>query len=170
MTYSQTVKEGEPCFDYGKDKDGNNYLNVNGEIYKNNKNIFSLIYPVGSIYMSVNSTNPKNLFGGTWVPWGSGRAPVGINTSDNDFKTAEQTGGEKTHTLSLAEMPRHNHEFTYNNSNTCGFTSYAHGTGGYGEQKSDKSLGFNNLSYTGGDKAHNNLQPYITCYMWKRTA
>ena len=39
MTYSQTVKEGEPCFDYGKDKDGNNYLNVNGEIYKKNEKL-----------------------------------------------------------------------------------------------------------------------------------
>lgn len=170
VTYSQTVKEGEPCFDYGKDKNGNNYLNVNGNIYKNNKNIFSLIYPVGSIYMSANSTNPKNLFGGTWVAWGSGRVPVGINTSDDDFKTVEKTGGEKTHTLSLAEMPRHTHDFTYNNSNTCGFSSYAHGTNDYGEQRSDESLGFNNIAYTGGDKAHNNLQPYITCYMWKRTA
>lgn len=170
VTYSQTVKEGEPCFDYGKDKNGNNYLNVNGNIYKNNKNIFSLIYPVGSIYMSANSTNPKNLFGGTWVAWGSGRVPVGINTSDDDFKTVEKTGGEKKHTLSLAEMPRHTHDFTYNNSNTCGFSSYAHGTNDYGEQRSDESLGFNNIAYTGGDKAHNNLQPYITCYMWKRTA
>ena len=117
-----------------------------------------------------NSTNPKNLFGGTWVAWGSGRVPVGINTSDDDFKTVEKTGGEKTHTLSLAEMPRHTHDFTYNNSNTCGFSSYAHGTNDYGEQRSDESLGFNNIAYTGGDKAHNNLQPYITCYMWKRTA
>ena len=127
--------------------------------------------PVGKIRLQTTNTNPATFLGfGTWVQWGAGRVPVGINTSDKDFKTAEQTGGEKTHTLSLAEMPRHTHEFTYNNSNTCGFNSYAHGTNNYGEQKSDKSLGFNNISYTGGDKAHNNLQPYITCYMWKRVA
>jgi hypothetical protein len=145
-------------------------LNITGILKNNNKTILDLTYPIGSIYLSIKNTNPSSLFGGTWVAWGSGRVPVGINTSDDDFKTVEKTGGEKTHTLSLAEMPRHTHDFTYNNSNTCGFSSYAHGTNDYGEQRSDESLGFNNIAYTGGDKAHNNLQPYITCYMWKRTA
>lgn len=54
--------------------------------------IFNLIYPVGSIYISVVATNPSTYFGGTWVAWGSGRVPVGINTSDSDFKTVEKTG------------------------------------------------------------------------------
>lgn len=145
-------------------------LNINGILKNNNKTILDLTYPIGSIYLSIKNTNPSSLFGGIWEAWGSGRVPVGINTSDDDFKTVEKTGGEKTHTLSLAEMPRHTHDFTYNNSNTCGFGSYAHGTNDYGEQRSDENLGFNNIAYTGGDKAHNNLQPYITCYMWKRTA
>ncbi len=54
--------------------------------------IFKLIYPVGSIYLSVKKTNPGTLFGGTWVSWGSGRVPVGVNTNDSDFKTVERTG------------------------------------------------------------------------------
>lgn len=70
---------------------------------------FDTIYPVGSIYMSVNATNPSELFGGTWVAWGSGRVPVGVDTSDSDFSTIEKTGGKKTHELSINEMPSHTH-------------------------------------------------------------
>lgn len=57
--------------------------------------ILDIIYQVGSIYMSVNSTNPTNLFGGTWVAWGAGRVPVGIDTSQTEFASVEKTGGEK---------------------------------------------------------------------------
>ena len=54
-----------------------------------NKSLIDLVYPVGSIYMSVNNTNPTSLFGGTWVAWGSGRVPIGVNTSDSDFNAVE---------------------------------------------------------------------------------
>ena len=50
-------------------------------------NIVDIIYPVGSIYLSVNSVNPSTLFGGTWEAWGSGKVPVGVDTSDTDFDT-----------------------------------------------------------------------------------
>lgn len=126
--------------------------------------IGNALYPVGSIYMSVNNTNPSTFFGGTWVSWGAGRVPVGVDTNDTDFATVEKTGGEKTHTLTVSEMPSHKHtveaigtgttqqELTaFNAGKTSGIDSYA-GT-----------------DYTGGGQAHNNLQPYITCYMWKRT-
>ena len=126
--------------------------------------IGNALYPVGSIYMSVNNTNPSTFFGGTWVSWGAGRVPVGVDTNDTDFATVEKTGGEKTHTLTVSEMPSHKHtveaigsgttqqELTaFNVGTTSGIDSYA-GT-----------------DFTGGGQAHNNLQPYITCYMWKRT-
>lgn len=51
---------------------------------------FSAIYPVGSIYMSVNNTSPASLFGGTWQSWGSGRVPISVNTSDSEFSTVEK--------------------------------------------------------------------------------
>lgn len=65
---------------------------LTGNLTINDKTIFDLIYPVGSIYMSVNSTNPTNLFGGTWITWGQGRVPVGISTSGT-FNSVEKTGG-----------------------------------------------------------------------------
>ena len=126
--------------------------------------IGNALYPVGSIYMSVNNTNPSTFFGGTWEAWGAGKVPVGVDANDTDFATVEQTGGEKTHTLTVSEMPSHKHtveaigsgttqqELTaFNVGTTSGIDSYA-GT-----------------DFTGGGQAHNNLQPYITCYMWKRT-
>ena len=60
------------------------------------QSVAGAIYPVGSIYMSVSPTNPSEYFGGTWVAWGSGRVPVGLNTSDTNFNTVEKTGGAST--------------------------------------------------------------------------
>ena len=78
------------------------------------------MYPVGSIYMSTSGTNPSSFLGGTWVAWGSGRVPVGVNTSDGNFNTIEKTGGESSHTLTVAEMPSHTHTFTGNSVTTGG--------------------------------------------------
>lgn len=122
--------------------------------------IVDLIYPIGSIYISISNTNPSTLFGGTWASWGAGKVPVGVNTSDTDFSTVEKTGGEKTHTLTLAEIPSHNHGYI-----------------AFGDEGSNSwvASGSKYKEYTttttskGGGQAHNNLQPYITCYMWKRT-
>ena len=59
--------------------------------------------------MSTVNTNPSNYFGGTWVAWGSGRVPVGVNTGDSNFSTVEKTGGASTHTLTAAQIPAHTH-------------------------------------------------------------
>ena len=124
-------------------------------------------YPVGSIYVSIKNTNPNSLFGGTWVSWGSGRVPVGVNTSDSNFNTVEKIGGEKTHTLIQKELPA---SLSFK-TNDIGFLVYGEGTA-EGEEVGTP-FGSNttlNLTNIGGGRAHNNLQPYITCYMWKRTA
>ncbi len=121
------------------------------------------IYPVGSIYMSTVNKNPETYFGGTWVSWGSGRVPVGVNSNDTDFNTPEKTGGEKTHKLTIDEMPSHNHTF----QNKKWSMQQLNGDwGAHLITGKDPDL----IENTGGDKSHNNLQPYITCYMWKRTA
>lgn len=169
--------------------------------------LLALIYPIGSIYMSVNDTNPATFLGGTWVRWGQGRVPVGVKEDDDDFKTPEKEDGEKKHQLTIDEMPNHRHlgqytktrtytthaqtptdppsqaievyqgtrevEVQYNvvkdNVSTTEF--YTSGSGPINDIfYSEKVTSTYGVADNGGDIAHNNLQPYITCYMWKRTA
>lgn len=72
----------------------------------------NLIYPVGSIYTSTDSTNPGTKFGGTWTAYGAGQTLVGVDPGQTEFATVQQTGGQKTHTLTTAQMPNHTHTFT----------------------------------------------------------
>lgn len=82
------------------------------------------MYPVGSIYLTVDALfDPSHFFGGTWVQWGQGRMPISVNTADADFNSAEKTGGAKTVALSTSHLPVHKH--TINNS-----TSHTHAPGG----------------------------------------
>lgn len=74
-----------------------------------NSELLSLVYPVGSIYTSVNNTNPGSFLGGTWVSFGAGRTLIGVNSSDNDFSASQKTGGAKQVTLSTDQMPSHTH-------------------------------------------------------------
>lgn len=130
------------------------------------------LYPVGSIYTNAAvATNPGTLLGfGTWVAYASGRVLVGFDSGQTEFDTVEETGGAKTHTLTVAEMPTHSHGLT-GTSNGDFMGMVGGGQGGWGI-----AGGTNNNIYraiiqnNGGGGAHNNLQPYITVYMWKRTA
>jgi hypothetical protein len=141
-------------------------------------------YPVGSIYMNASdSTNPATLLGfGTWVAFGAGKVPVGIDAGDTDFDAAEETGGAKTHTLDLDEMPSHRHGGIQpsgsagSNSNGFDVDNPNSGDDTQGSQKFTKYAGGLGstvdgiLTSAGATQAHNNLQPYIVVYMWKRTA
>ena len=121
------------------------------------------IYPVGSIYINAGvATNPGTLLGfGTWTAFGTGRTIVGVDSSDTDFDTVRETGGAKTHQLTISELPAHTHNVTMSTSDSDNdFLSEGNNTG---------TSTFTTTS-TGGDQAHNNLQPYITAYMWRRTA
>lgn len=153
--------------------------------------IFNAIYPVGTIHMSVTNVNPATQFGGTWVAWGSGRVPVGVDGAQTEFDTVEETGGEKTHVLTATEMPQHLHTMNHDHSNvnlpvtTISDATVANaairttqvgtvGTRPSGSTTTNTAINIpsytGNTGQTGGNGAHNNLQPYITCYMWKRTA
>lgn len=128
-----------------------------------------LAYPVGSVYINASvATNPATLLGfGTWVAFGAGRVPVGIDSSDTDFDTAEETGGAKTHTLTTSEMPAHTH------TTTIGTASGGSAPGAL-ENRLENRIPVGGVNYTssstGGGQAHNNLQPYIVVHMWTRTA
>lgn len=136
-----------------------------------NNNVFSLldlVYPVGSIFMTVNNINPASYIENTsWVLWGSGRVPVGVDTSQTEFNIVEKTGGEKTHTLTENEIPAHIHTVhdTYPvvqaPIGVVGGSNYIHKI-----DEVDSLL--RTTSSVGSGESHNNLQPYITCYMWKR--
>ena len=160
------------------------------------------VYPIGAIYMSADNTDPSELFGGTWVRWGAGRVPVSVSEQDTNFNTVEKTGGASAVTLSMTQIPAHNHTVPRHThtataapagahthhvqrwqatSSTSGGTRYlAQGdidntstTSSAGEHTHDIVVGMSKDSQTGntgGSAAHSNLQPYITCYMWKRTA
>ena len=143
--------------------------------------VLKKVYPIGSIYISVASTAPGTLFGfGTWTAFGAGKVMVGIDSEDEDFDTAEETGGAKTHTLTTTEMPAHTHKLYANNeapsvhnntpnSNSPDFASNE-GRMTYAYWGSSSSKKFTAIETVGGGGAHNNLQPYIVVYMWKRTA
>lgn len=145
-------------------------INTTGGQYQvNGTNIFNLIYPVGSIYINANtSANPSTYLGiGTWSRYGEGRVIVSQNSSDSQFDGLNETGGAKTHTLTINEMPSHNHGGIFPSGASGGFSQAFDvdnpGTGAdLGSQKF--------TTYTGGGQAHNNLQPYIVAYVWRRTS
>lgn len=142
---------------------------LDAEIFNPPKSFYNELHPVGSIYMSVNSINPSKLFPGTsWAEWGKGRVPVGVDTSQAEFNTVKKTGGSKTVTLTVDQMPSHTHKVP--KPEWYGIKTDA--DTGFGMLKTknpikDGSDGFVSAS-AGGGKAHSNLQPYITCYMWVR--
>ena len=147
--------------------------------------LFNMMYPVGSIYMSASLSTAaavNNTLPGTWQVWGSGRVPVGVDTSQTEFNSVGKTGGEKTHKLTVAEMPSHNHSTSgnlgYDSSIGCSrakvstsggdrYTFVGDGTSSAGSS----GLAFNPATNNNGSNGyHNNLQPYITCYMYKRVS
>lgn len=138
--------------------------------------ILDNVYPVGSIYMNVNSTNPGTLFGGTWEQI-QGRFLLGMSSS----YPAGSQGGEAEHTLSTNEMPAHSHNFSYHdtdgNKSWSGNSVTRIGTAYPEDLGVDMALGANwgsrgylTLDNIGGNQAHNNMPPYLSVYIWKRTA
>lgn len=127
------------------------------------------IYPVGSIYMSVNSVDPGTLFGGTWERI-RGRFLLAASTPDG--YEAGKTGGEATHTLTVDEIPSHAHDTT--KTPTWPTEIQYDGEWGILYDASDKTFPHTDwmwrTSEAGGSKPHNNMPPYLAVYMWKRVA
>lgn len=156
------------------------------------------MYPVGSIYISVNNVNPSTYFGGTWEAFGTGKTLVGVDTNDTDFNTVQKTGGVKTnsytpagtinnHALTINELPNVTGDAWANfvchqdGSTSSGVLSYEYGgksgafTSGdrlpFGHIKINFGSGWgHNHGWTGTAANISTVQPYVTVYMWKRTA
>ena len=193
-TYIKTLKEDNGDITYPQTKAGavllNNGSDLETELSQyvtaediastaavDYSEILSRIYPVGSIYMSATLSTAAQVnatLGGTWVAWGAGRVPVGVDTTQTEFDVVEETGGEKTHTLVNSELPKIEGTLphtAYGETKISGAFSFTSGSvSSYEGANSNTS---NNRIYKlsfGNNTAHNNLQPYITCYMYKRTA
>lgn len=162
-TYNVDLAKGVPIiyFDRKKQSVGINcFPKKEGNLEINGKTIFDMVYPVGAIYISASEVNPSVLFGGTWEQV-QDRFLLGAGSSYQ----AGSTGGEATHTLTIDEMPRHNHEI--DNLNASGnptpyMTVQAQDKKGYG--------GNVQTMFAGGSQPHNNMPPYLAVYIWKRVS
>ena len=162
-----------PVFDWSK-----NDFNFNVPVKLNGKNIIDVIYPVGSIYMSVKQNSPASLFGGSWEQI-EGRFLLGVGTpaannsnwfgelnmaKDDPYGWVEARGGQFHHVLTTSEIPPHNHSLHFS-KNVGPYANPPLGDGG--TEWGGKS---NTISNTGGGQAHNNMPPFYTVYMWKRVS
>ena len=157
-----------------------------------------LIYPVGSIRMTVDPANATTFLGGTWELWGEGRVPVGVDANDRELCDPEMEGGAKTVTLTTANMPSHNHALSSGTATAAEAAAHTHqaaagtykvGSGSGSNYKYLTNDGTTGPATTGsggahthtvtlsgstGSKgsgtAHSNMQPYITCYFYKRVS
>lgn len=121
--------------------------------------LLDLVYPVGSIYLSVGSTAPSTLFGGTWTQI----KDTFLLGSGDDYDLGD-TGGEATHTLTIAEMPSHDHVLRasyYSSGGVAETVSYGSQTTGGADYACESR---------GGGQAHNNMPPYLVVSIWKRVS
>lgn len=130
------------------------------------KGLMQLVFPIGSTYITQEDTNPSTILGfGTWERL-KGKVCLGLDEDDEDFNTIGNTGGEKTHTLTINEIPTHNHgalggENFVSNKGDRGGANITTGSEGY--SLSSKTAD------AGRDQPHNNMQPYeVVGYMWIR--
>lgn len=130
------------------------------------------IYPVGHIYLSLSETSPATLFGGTWE-----KIEDRFLLAAGSTYAAGSTGGEATHTLTIEEMPSHNHTlygYAHNGVNNEGnIYGIPYKTGGadyaWESYNPDSALPWG-IENTGGSKPHNNMPPYLAVRVWQRTA
>lgn len=150
-------------------------------------------WPIGSVYIGVTSQNPTLLFGGTWEAFSKGKVLIGVDPLDVDFDAALKYGGSKTVSLITNQMPAHDHAIGHNHGSTGGGGNHNHsydksGVAGTGYAAGTDKGNINNNTSSDGQHDHvipsysglsgtrgdgqpiDNLQPFITCYIWKRTA
>ena len=152
------------------------------KILINNTKLFDLIYPVGSIYISINATNPATLFGGTWEQI-KGKFLYSTNNNLDDVNKnsvksdIESTGGNENITLTTDNLPKHNHTMDIHRSQQengsmyglANSTLYHYRVMIHGDLDVPNLYPITETTYTGKSKAFSILPPYYKVYMWKRT-
>ena len=131
--------------------------------------IFKLIYPVGSIYISTSSTNPSSYFGGTWEAVAQGRTLVGVNASDSDFNTVMKTGGSKTNSHNHITGISFDGATLYVARSSVMPTSEVRNVDRIAPWSGESSVGLSRMDST-DNRSISIVQPYYTCYIWRRTA
>ena len=174
ISYTQDIAQGVPVYWWNNDS-----FNVETNFYVQGNKI-SVQYDVGDLYITTNSQNPSERFGGTWQLYGQGRTLVGYDETDVDFNTIGKTGGSKKmqnhiHTGTIANAGSHSHIFGGNTNSLAGGSTYARPRG-YTSGVLETTYDTN----TAGDHTHTltinatgegnseNLQPYIVVYFWLR--
>ena len=189
-------KDGKSLTFFGQDGNNANRLTVNGDLAINSvkentsstkmlvnggntvmyrdwdklvNSIKSAMYPVGSVYITYNNVNPGTFLGGTWERFGQGRTLVGEGTGNDGSTsmsfTTDSHGGEYKHLLTIDEMPSHSHNITLPVS-----TNWS-GNGGSAYQLNNTTtdnITTNYIKTTGNSNSHNNVQPYIVVFFWRR--
>lgn len=132
--------------------------------------LWDKIYPVGSIYATTDASfDPNTSFYGTWSTYAAGRVLVGQDTGDTDFDTINKTDGHKTHTLTVNEMPSHQHNSNVMSEDTRAYIGDTYALSHKGLDIGSHGTQAPKTSNTGGGQAHNNLQPYTVVKYWRRT-
>lgn len=137
------------------------YLDEGGARYLVRK-VLGRIQPVGSLYFSTSNTSPASLFGGSWERYAQGRVMVSASDTDTDFSVGK-TGGEKKHTLTVDELASHSHDIAVAEGTDSPFAGKTKAA-----RREDSYVAIAQTKSTGGNMPHNNLQPYVAVYIWRR--
>ena len=141
-----------------------------------NSGVIDIIYPIGSIYLSVSEVDPSILFGGVCESLGAGRTLVGVDTSQTEFNTVLKTGGSKYLQTHTHTQVAHHHEIAGGFGGPTNFPAYSALSGSSGQDTGNSAstrwapatLTAQPTINSSGSGNSQNLQPYITVYMWKR--
>lgn len=150
---------------------GEGDLDVAGDVYSRGKKLGGADTHIGQIIISTTMKTPeamRDFYGGTWVLWGQGRTIIGVGSNgENNYSTAEMTGGADRVTLTWGQMPRHGHSLQAQYGIIVGQHggSYKGGGGGAHENYNAK-----NTTEAGNNEPHENRSKFITAYFWKKTA
>ena len=143
-------------------------VQVDGALQVGGKSLLDMVYPVGSIYLSVNAADPQTLFGGTWA-----RLEDVFLLAAGAKHAAGNTGGEESHVLTEAEIAPHKHAMAYGPESSGAATGFSYGIAAGSATNEAGGRGYaSNLGTfsAGGGQPHNNMPPYLAVYTWKRTA